>query len=68
MGGPVSMSMRPPPPSTVVHERYALARYLGAGAIGAVYEATTPEGERVALKLLLVMHDSAQGEEDEPHR
>jgi serine/threonine-protein kinase len=39
-------------PGTRVGELYVLSRLLGSGAMGAVYEARGPAGERVALKAL----------------
>ena len=42
-----------PPLGTIVAARYTLVRFLGAGGIGAVYEAQLPDGRRVALKVLL---------------
>ncbi|RLB65628.1 MAG: hypothetical protein DRI90_01470 [Deltaproteobacteria bacterium] len=44
-----------PPVETVLGKRYTLIRFLGSGAMGAVYEASTPGGERVALKVLLAL-------------
>jgi len=41
-----------PPLGTTLAGRYHLARFLGAGGMGAVYEALTPEGHRVAVKTL----------------
>jgi serine/threonine protein kinase len=42
-----------PPIGTKVRGTYELVRFLGAGGMGAVYEAITPEGVHVALKVLL---------------
>jgi len=39
-------------PGAVIAERYRLERLLGRGAMGAVFEATAPDGKRVALKAL----------------
>jgi serine/threonine protein kinase len=44
-----------PPVETVLGKRYTLVRFLGSGAMGAVYEASTPGDERVALKVLLAL-------------
>ena len=38
---------------TVVGGRWQVGRVLGAGGVGAVFEAHDPNGERVAIKLLL---------------
>jgi serine/threonine-protein kinase len=48
-------------PGTRVGERYVLSRLLGSGAMGAVYEARGPSGDRVALKALF-----SAAEEDSP--
>jgi serine/threonine-protein kinase len=48
-------------PRTRVGERYELSRLLGSGAMGAVYEARGPSGDRVALKALF-----SAAEEDSP--
>jgi serine/threonine protein kinase len=53
---------RAPPLGTVLGERYRLLRFLGSGAIGAVYEAATPSDERVAVKVLLEI-DTDMGRE-----
>jgi serine/threonine-protein kinase len=42
----------PLPPGTVLGDRYEIARLIGAGTMGAVYEAVGGEGEPVALKAL----------------
>jgi eukaryotic-like serine/threonine-protein kinase len=39
-------------PGTVFGERYEIARLIGAGTMGSVYEATTSRGDHVALKAL----------------
>jgi len=39
-------------PGAVIAERYRLGRLLGQGAMGAVFEATAPDGTRMALKAL----------------
>ncbi|HZO13004.1 MAG TPA: serine/threonine-protein kinase, partial [Polyangiaceae bacterium] len=53
MGVPESQSLKAPPLGTVLGERYRLLRFLGHGAIGAVYEAATPSDQRLAVKVLL---------------
>ena len=50
-------SKRPPPefpvgPGMVVGERYRITRPLGRGAVGCVFEAHDPDGQRVAIKVL----------------
>ncbi|MBW2457488.1 MAG: serine/threonine protein kinase [Deltaproteobacteria bacterium] len=50
-----------PPVETLLGERYTLVRFLGSGAMGAVYEVSTPGDERRALKVLL---DVAKAESD----
>ncbi|HEV8550560.1 MAG TPA: protein kinase, partial [Polyangiaceae bacterium] len=40
-------------PGTVIGERWRVVRQLGRGAVGAVFEANDPHGERVAIKVLL---------------
>jgi serine/threonine-protein kinase len=47
----------------VLGERYQLVRFLGAGGMGAVYEAATPEGTRVAVKVLHEIPSNAMGRE-----
>ncbi|MBI4704277.1 MAG: protein kinase [Deltaproteobacteria bacterium] len=42
-----------PPLGTTLGDRYELVRFLGSGGLGAVYEALTPGGEHVAVKVLL---------------
>jgi serine/threonine protein kinase len=57
--GPVTLSGRPGERVG----RYAVTRQIGAGAMGAVYEAHDPElDRRVALKLVQVEDDSVEGE------
>lgn len=63
MAGPVSHPFKPPPLGTVLAERYRLLRFLGSGAIGAVYEAATPSDERVAVKVLLELEQSRLAKE-----
>ncbi len=45
--------LKAPALGTTLGERYTLLRFLGQGAMGAVYEAATPSDERVAVKVLL---------------
>ena len=42
-----------PPLGTVLRGGYQLLRFLGKGGMGAVYEASAPNGQRVAVKVLL---------------
>jgi serine/threonine protein kinase len=42
----------PLPTGTVLGGRYEIARLIGAGTMGSVYEAVSSKGERVALKAL----------------
>lgn len=63
MAGPVSQPYKPPPLGTVLAERYRLLRFLGSGAIGAVYEAATPSDERVAVKVLLQIEQQRMARE-----
>ncbi|MBX3191998.1 MAG: protein kinase [Labilithrix sp.] len=42
------------PPGTVLGGRYVLGAKLGAGGMGAVFEATNEQGQLVAVKTLLV--------------
>src|SRR5437763_169320 len=42
-----------PPLGTVIAERYRLDRFIGAGGMGAVYEAVDRGGRRCAVKVLL---------------
>ncbi len=63
MAGPVSQTYKPPPLGTVLAQRYRLLRFLGSGAIGAVYEAHTPSDERVAVKVLLQLDQTRMGRE-----
>ena len=61
--GRTSQVGQAPQVGQVLAERYELKRFLGAGAMGAVYEAATPTNERVAVKVLLEMEQSAMAEE-----
>ncbi len=63
MAGPVSQPFKPPPLGTVLAQRYRLLRFLGSGAIGAVYEAATPSDERVAVKVLLELEHARMAKE-----
>ncbi|MBI4704370.1 MAG: protein kinase [Deltaproteobacteria bacterium] len=54
-------SLLPPPLGTLLDGRYRLDRLIGQGGMGAVYEACTPEGEPVAVKLLLEIPRSKRG-------
>jgi serine/threonine protein kinase len=58
-----SQIIKAPPVGTTLGERYKLLRFLGSGAIGAVYEAATPSDERVAVKVLLEIDQSELGKE-----
>lgn len=53
----VTSSSRPPGPmpgpGSIVGGRWALTREIGRGAVGAVFEAHDPAGQRVAIKVLL---------------
>jgi len=49
-----------PPLGTRVGGSYQLQRFIGAGGMGAVYEAVGPDDERVAVKVLL---ETVQNEE-----
>ena len=42
-----------PAVGTRLRGQYELSRFLGAGGMGAVYEALAPDGKRVAVKVLL---------------
>src|SRR5687767_11106343 len=55
MAGPVSRGARAPTLGAVLGERYKLRRFLGSGAMAAVYEASDPQGKRVAVKVLLAL-------------
>ena len=52
-----------PPLGTSLGSGYQLLRFVGAGGMGAVYEALTPSGQRVAVKVLLELPRSAAGAE-----
>ncbi|MBI4701379.1 MAG: serine/threonine protein kinase [Deltaproteobacteria bacterium] len=52
-----------PPLGATIGGRYQLLRYLGAGGMGAVYEAEDPDGRRVALKAMLEIPPTAHGQE-----
>ncbi|HEX6275947.1 MAG TPA: protein kinase [Polyangiaceae bacterium] len=50
-------SKRPPPeypvgPGMIIDGRFRIVRALGRGAVGAVFEAHDPDGQRVAIKVL----------------
>lgn len=47
-------SVPPIPPGTVLGGKYVLGSKLGSGGMGAVFEATDPQGRVVAVKTLLV--------------
>jgi serine/threonine protein kinase len=51
---------RAPALGTRIGGKYVIERFLAAGGMGAVYEATGPGGERVALKVLLDMSRAAR--------
>jgi serine/threonine-protein kinase len=63
MTAPESQSLKAPPLGTVLGERYRLLRFLGHGAMGAVYEAATPGDERVAVKVLLEIQQQKLADE-----
>jgi serine/threonine protein kinase len=63
MGVPESQSLKAPPLGTVLGERYRLVRFLGHGAIGAVYEVATPSDQRLALKVLLEIQQQKLADE-----
>jgi serine/threonine protein kinase len=63
MVAPASQTIKPPPLGTSLAERYRLLRFLGSGAIGAVYEAATPSDDRVAVKVLLELDQSRLAKE-----
>ncbi len=48
---------------TTFNGKYELRRFLGAGGVGAVYEAVTPDSRHVAVKVLLDLEDSTLGEQ-----
>ena len=48
-----------PTVGAIVGDGYELVRFLGAGGMGAVYEAVSKDGRRVAVKLLLDQAASA---------
>lgn len=52
-GVPLSLPKFPIEPGSIVGGRFRVARELGRGATGAVFEAHDAEGERVAIKVLL---------------
>ncbi len=52
-----------PPLGTKLRGDYELIRFLGAGGMGAVYEALMPGNRRVAVKVLLGKASRAQGGE-----
>ena len=52
-----------PPVGTVLKGNYQLVRFLGAGGMGAVYEALAPDGARLALKVLLEIPNNVHGAE-----
>ncbi|HZO15503.1 MAG TPA: protein kinase, partial [Polyangiaceae bacterium] len=46
-------TLRAPPLDVLIADKYRLVRFLGAGGVGAVYEAEAPDGTHVALKIML---------------
>ncbi|MBI4704482.1 MAG: protein kinase [Deltaproteobacteria bacterium] len=50
-----------PARGTVLGGRYTLARLIGEGPMGAVYETATPDGKRVAVKVLLELGTRSLG-------
>jgi len=52
-------SIAPPPLGTILGDGYELVRFLGSGGMGTVYEAISPDGERLAVKLLLMLPSSS---------
>ncbi|MHB2020716.1 MAG: serine/threonine-protein kinase [Candidatus Xenobia bacterium] len=51
------------PGQEIAGGRYRIERIVGQGGMGVVYEASTPEGRRVAVKELLAMWANPQQEE-----
>lgn len=51
---------RIPPEGTLLDHKYRLKRYLAQGGMGAVYEADGPQGERVAIKVMLDTSQAAR--------
>jgi serine/threonine protein kinase len=58
-----SSTRQAPEPGRRVAGRYQLVRFLGRGGFAAVYEASAPDGTRVAVKLVLA--ELASGEQSE---
>ncbi len=54
---------RAPPLGTVIADQYELKRFLGKGGMGAVYEAVTPDGQRVAVKVLIQVGSTEEARE-----
>src|SRR5258706_7582316 len=50
-------------PGTVIGQHYRIVRCIGEGGMGIVFEAEGPNGQRVALKLLLASQGAAPSAE-----